>query len=206
MTPRLIAGDPGPGQRTSMKLKTKVVALSLLTLLLPWSGWNLLQELERYLRETQETALLASARIMAGSMPLEFQTRLLFAPDRYVLLREMVRQPSLDGYADDWPSAEQTQEFGFVGGRHGGPLAGRLTTRDVFTCCSTSRRRAATAVPARGRAARHDATDAQSTWAEPLHDPTGRARAPATSRCGRRRRRVGPGRGILAGYAGRLPA
>ena len=97
-----------------MKLKTKVVALSLLTLLLPWSGWNLLQELERYLRETQEAALLASARIMAGSVPLEFQTRLLFAPDRFVLLREMARQPSLDGYADDWPSAEQTQEFGPV--------------------------------------------------------------------------------------------
>jgi signal transduction histidine kinase len=94
-----------------MKLKTKVVALSLLTLLLPWSGWKLLQELERYLRETQETALLESARIVAGSMPLEFQTRLLFSPDRYVLLRAMARQPSLDGYADDWPGAEQAQLF-----------------------------------------------------------------------------------------------
>ena len=96
-----------------MKLKTKVAALSLLTLLLPWSGWKLLQELERYLRETQETALLDSARIVAGSMPLEFQTRLLFAPDRYVLLRAMARQPSLDGYADDWPGADQAQLFGF---------------------------------------------------------------------------------------------
>ena len=44
-----------------MKLKSKVVALSLLMLLLPWSAWKLLQELERYLRETQETALLAAA-------------------------------------------------------------------------------------------------------------------------------------------------
>ena len=44
------------------------VILLLLTLLLPWSGWKLLQELERYLRETQETALLDSARIVAGAM------------------------------------------------------------------------------------------------------------------------------------------
>ncbi|HET6592646.1 MAG TPA: hypothetical protein VFG48_07000, partial [Xanthomonadales bacterium] len=62
-----------------MKLKTKVLALSLLTLLLPWSAWKLLQELERYLRETQETALLASARMVAASMPLEFRNELLFA-------------------------------------------------------------------------------------------------------------------------------
>jgi len=94
-----------------MKLKTKVLALSLLTLLLPWSAWKLLQELERYLRETQETALLDSARIVAGAMPLEFQTRLLFAPDRYVLLRALPRPPSLDGYRDDWSGADQDQLF-----------------------------------------------------------------------------------------------
>jgi len=101
-----------------MKLKTKVLALSLLTLLLPWSGWKLLQELERYLRETQETALLDSARIVAVAMPLEFQTRLLFAPDRYVMLRALPRQPSLDGYGDDWPAAEQSQSFTPAGHAH----------------------------------------------------------------------------------------
>ena len=94
-----------------MKLKTKVLALSLLTLLLPWSAWKLLQELERYLRETQETALLASARMVAASMPLEFRTALLFAPDRYLLLRPLQRAPSLDGYPDEWPGAEQAQQF-----------------------------------------------------------------------------------------------
>ena len=49
-----------------MKLRTKLVALSLLTLLLPWSGWKLLQELEGFLREAQQGALLASARTMAS--------------------------------------------------------------------------------------------------------------------------------------------
>jgi len=97
-----------------MKLKTKLVTLSLLTLLLPWSAWKLLQELERYLRESQETALLSSARVVSGSIPLEFQTRLLFAPDRYVVLRTLERQPSLDGYADDWPDPGQAQPFGLA--------------------------------------------------------------------------------------------
>ena len=95
-----------------MKLKTKLVALSLLTLLLPWSGWKLLQELERYLREAQEAALLGSARMAAGAIPLEFQTRLLFAPDRYTRLRSLPRPPSLDGYPDDWVASDQGLEFG----------------------------------------------------------------------------------------------
>ena len=107
-----------------MKLKTKLVALSLLTLLLPWSGWKLLQELERYLREAQETALLASARMAAGAIPLEFQTRLLFAPDRYTRLRSLPRPPSLDGYPDDWVASDQGLEFGPAGldpGSRAGP-------------------------------------------------------------------------------------
>ncbi|MCU0990386.1 MAG: ATP-binding protein [Xanthomonadales bacterium] len=122
-----------------MKLKTKLVALSLLTLLLPWSGWKLLQELERYLREAQESSLLGAARMAAGALPLEFQTRLLFAPDLATRLRALPRPPSLDGYGDDWPGdwpgdrpgAGQALEFrsadgaltaGLLAGAHGGRL------------------------------------------------------------------------------------
>ena len=114
-----------------MKLKTQLVALSLLTLLLPWSGWKLLQELERYLREAQETSLLGAARMAAASLPLEYQTRLLFLPDRYARLRDLPRAPSLDGYADEWPAPEQGLEFGsadgalavsLLAGTHGGRL------------------------------------------------------------------------------------
>jgi dedicated sortase system histidine kinase len=95
-----------------MKLRTKLVALSLLTLLLPWSGWKLLQELERFLRESQQGALLASAHTMAGAIPMEFRSRLLFLPEPYVPLRTLRRQPALDGYDDDWPDAGQALEFG----------------------------------------------------------------------------------------------
>jgi two-component system, OmpR family, sensor histidine kinase ChvG len=114
-----------------MKLKTQLVALSLLTLLLPWSGWKLLQELERYLRDAQESSLLGAARLAAASLPLEFQTRLSFLPDRYARLRALPRAPSLDGHADDWPAAEQGLEFrsadgalavSLLAGAHGGRL------------------------------------------------------------------------------------
>ena len=40
-----------------MKLRSKLLALALMTLLLPWSAWLLLQELEGFLRESQEQAL-----------------------------------------------------------------------------------------------------------------------------------------------------
>lgn len=122
-----------------MNLKSKLVALSLLTLLLPWSGWKLLQELERWLRDTQEASLLAAARVVAGALPLEFQTSLLFTPDAYVRLRELTHAPSLDGYADEWPQAAQASEFRSTDKRLGvRVLAGRYAERlylllDVFS-------------------------------------------------------------------------
>jgi dedicated sortase system histidine kinase len=94
-----------------MKLKNQLLALSALTLLLPWSGWKLLQELEHFLRETQENAMLASARTLAGAMPLEYQSRLVFTPDLYLVIRDLKRPPNLDGYADDWPGPGHALEF-----------------------------------------------------------------------------------------------
>jgi len=94
-----------------MKLKNQLLALSALTLLLPWFGWKLLQELEHFLRETQENAMLASARTLAEAMPLEYQSRLVFAPDLYLVTRDLKRPPNLDGYADDWPGPGHGLEF-----------------------------------------------------------------------------------------------
>jgi hypothetical protein len=114
-----------------MKLRTKLVALSLLTLLLPWSGWKLLQELEGFLRESQQNALLASARTIAGSIPEEFSSQLLFLPELYVPLRNLRQQPALDGYSDDWPAPGQGLEFSSTDGALGarllaGSYAGQL--------------------------------------------------------------------------------
>lgn len=114
-----------------MKLRNQLVALSLLMLLLPWSAWTLLQELERYLRETQESALLDSARLVAGALPLEFQTELLFAPPVRLGLRDLEAAPVLDGFTDEWPDPEHPlvfrspdgrQELGLLAGAEGGRL------------------------------------------------------------------------------------
>lgn len=99
-----------------MRLRSKLLALSLLTLLLPWSAWKLLQELERFLRDSQETALLASARTLSGALPSEFQSRLLFAPERALPLRPLGQPPVLDGYADEWPEPQQVMEFASADG------------------------------------------------------------------------------------------
>jgi signal transduction histidine kinase len=114
-----------------MKLRTKLVTLSLLTLLLPWSGWKLLQELEGFLRQAQQDALLASARTIAGALPMEFRSRLLFLPELHVPVRALPAQPALDGYSNDWPNAGQGLEFesddgelsaSLLAGEHGGRL------------------------------------------------------------------------------------
>ena len=94
-----------------MKLRSKLLALSLLTLLLPWSAWKLLQEVEGFLRESQEHALRATARTMVGVIPVGFQTRLLFLPGEYLLLRRLPRAPVLDGYDYDWPDAGQARSW-----------------------------------------------------------------------------------------------
>jgi len=100
-----------------MKLRSKLLALSLLTLLLPWSAWKLLQELERFLRDSQETTLLASARTLAGALPLEYQSQLLFAPERAAPLRILARPPVLDGYADEWPESQHGLDIESAGGK-----------------------------------------------------------------------------------------
>ena len=87
-----------------MKLRSKLLALSLLTLLLPWSAWKLLQEVEGFLRESQEHALFAAAQTMVGVIPVGFQTRLLFLPEDYLLLRRLPRAP-LRGTGSARPAA-----------------------------------------------------------------------------------------------------
>ena len=94
-----------------MKLKNQLLALSAVTLLLPWSGWKLLQELEHFLREAQESLMLTSAHSLSGALPLEYQSRLVFSPDLYLPLRDFEQAPILDGYSDDWPAAEEGLEF-----------------------------------------------------------------------------------------------
>lgn len=113
-----------------MRLRNQLLALSLLTLLLPWAGWQLVQELENFLREGEENALLASARTIARALPPEFQTDLQPARGRILPLRQLTTEPILDGYMTDWPEVGKSLEFAAAGGMLKlDVLAGRYRSR-----------------------------------------------------------------------------
>lgn len=94
-----------------MRLRNQLLALSLLTLFLPLAGWQLVQELENFLREGEETALLESANTIARTLPREFQTDLQLTRGRLLPLRRFSTEPILDGYMNDWPETYQNMEF-----------------------------------------------------------------------------------------------
>ncbi len=94
-----------------MKLRNQLLTLSLATLLVPWFGWKLVQELERFLRAGQESALLASARTVSRALPAQYQSGLMFGRERILHLRILDAQPHLDGYFDDWPQVGKLTEF-----------------------------------------------------------------------------------------------
>ena len=48
-----------------MSLRTKLLLLSLLTLILPWAGWQYAQQMETTLRRGQEEALLTTAQVLS---------------------------------------------------------------------------------------------------------------------------------------------
>lgn len=94
-----------------MSLRTKLLLLSLLTLILPWAGWQYAQQMETTLRRGQEEALLTTAqvlsRVVASEPELLYRVpdlRRDFDPARGDLFAPLlVTRPLLDGFADEWP-------------------------------------------------------------------------------------------------------
>jgi len=94
-----------------MSLRLKLLLLSLLTLILPWAGWQYAQQMETTLREGQEQALLTTAEVLSrvvASQPEELyrlaSLREDFNPangDWFAPL--LPTEPLLDGFADEWP-------------------------------------------------------------------------------------------------------
>ncbi|HEY5775657.1 MAG TPA: ATP-binding protein [Xanthomonadales bacterium] len=99
-----------------MRLKNQLLALSLLTLLLPWSGWKLVQELENFLRQAEENSLLETARTIAQVLPLEYHAELKLARGQALPLRQLTMEPIVDGYTTDWPEIDQRLSFESTGG------------------------------------------------------------------------------------------
>ena len=99
-----------------MRLRNQLLALSLLTLLLPWSGWKLVQELENFLRQAEENTLLASGRTLTQVLPGEYQAELKLARGQALPLRQLTMEPIADGYLADWPEVNQSLSFDSPGG------------------------------------------------------------------------------------------
>jgi dedicated sortase system histidine kinase len=137
-----------------VKLRTQLLTLSLATLLVPWFGWKLLQELEQFLRLAQEGALLAAARTAAQAMPPEYQAQMQADHQRVLPLREFGSQPHVDGYADDWPGADQALEFVSNDGNLAlQVMAGRFGDQVYIYCRVADPTRVREGLPAAGAAA-----------------------------------------------------
>ncbi len=90
-----------------MSLRLQLLAVALLTLVLPWTGFRYVQEMETALRAGLEQSLLARAATVATA--LEEQSAALCTPPDCdsqraggtVYATALVREPELDGVRDD---------------------------------------------------------------------------------------------------------
>ncbi len=94
-----------------MSLRFKLLLLSLLTLILPFAGWQYAQQMETTLREGQEQTLLTTAQVLSrvvASQPEELyrapELRDRFNPAKGDWFAPLLpTEPLLDGFADEWP-------------------------------------------------------------------------------------------------------
>lgn len=87
-----------------MRLRSKLLLVSLSILVLPWAGWQFVRQLEVLLRAGQEQALLASAEALARGIA-QTPGRLPPAGSGWFAQR-LAYAPRLDGEAGDWQGAE----------------------------------------------------------------------------------------------------
>jgi two-component system, OmpR family, sensor histidine kinase ChvG len=98
-----------------VSLRLQLLAVALLTLVLPWTGFRYVQEMETALRAGLAQSLLASAATVAAA--LEEQRAALCAPPdcdagragATVYATALAREPELDGIRDDhWNTTDET--------------------------------------------------------------------------------------------------
>ncbi len=95
-----------------MTLRKKLFLFFLVLLLLPWSSWRLLKQMELSLRQDREQALTMEAQALARFMELESID--IVAQGNGVYVHQAEQSILLDGYAADWQQwAPWAQEFYF---------------------------------------------------------------------------------------------
>ena len=96
-------------KRLIVRLRGKLLLISLALLAIPWAGYEYVREMETFLRESKQTTLLDNARAVATVM---HNRRELFEPraniiysigdERNLYARKLKRPIQLDGYTEDW--------------------------------------------------------------------------------------------------------
>jgi two-component system sensor histidine kinase ChvG len=86
-----------------MNLRRQLLLVSLLTLILPWSGCQFIRETESALREGQQQMLGGTAQAIADSLS-QFPDELLAGGDipGEIYAHPLAVAPLIDGYVDDW--------------------------------------------------------------------------------------------------------
>ncbi|MDE0004330.1 MAG: ATP-binding protein [Rhodospirillaceae bacterium] len=95
-----------------MSLRLQLLGLGLLTLVLPWAGYRYVQELEGALRSGLAQSLLATAESTAAALPGQDLRTIASGgavqPGEVMYAHPLTSEPLIDGYRDDWTSAEST--------------------------------------------------------------------------------------------------
>lgn len=98
-----------------MNLRRQLLLISLLTLILPWAGYQFIRETESALREGQQQMLAGTAQAIADSLaqfPEEFgvhrRNQAASSSDDQVYGHPLATAPLIDGYLDDWGLLEES--------------------------------------------------------------------------------------------------
>lgn len=109
---------PAKPHRLGLSLRAKLLAVSLVLLVIPWIGYRYIQAMEAYLRHGQERSVLATARAVATVLHeqpglFERQADVLRSAKEspHLYVRPLDTPIQLDGYAEDWQSYRKRERY-----------------------------------------------------------------------------------------------
>ena len=88
-----------------MPLRLKLLLIAMVAAVFPLAGWRFVVQMETTLRQSQERALMASARTLASALPAaDGDLRAALIAPAVLHARPMNIDVATDGYPDDWGS------------------------------------------------------------------------------------------------------
>ncbi|MBL8245412.1 MAG: histidine kinase [Rhodanobacteraceae bacterium] len=88
-----------------MPLRLKLLLIAMVAAVFPLAGWRFVVQMETTLRQSQERALMASARTLASALPAaDADLRAALIAPAVLHARPMNVDVATDGYPDDWGS------------------------------------------------------------------------------------------------------